>query len=84
MAWRVWSYLLAGGVLATAGCGNSAGSGPTTSTGPEVQMQAAAHRTNGDWSKLTPEEQKMFLDKAHGNQASAQQMLGFMAAGPKS
>lgn len=42
----------------------------------------AAKVAGGDWSKLTPDAQKQFLDRARGNEAAAKQMMGMMAGGP--
>lgn len=42
----------------------------------------AAKKAGGDWSKLSPDEQKLFLDRARGNEAAAKQMMSMMAGGP--
>ncbi len=49
----------------------------------QAPLKAAAKRTGGDWSRLTPAEQKLFLDRARGNESSAKMMLGMFAHGPQ-
>jgi len=69
--------------LVTVGC-NSNDDGIDHAAVEKAQepLKAAAVRSGGDWSKLTPDEQKLFLDRARGNENSAKMMLGMMAAGP--
>ena len=53
----------------------------------QAPYKAAAVRAGGDWSKLSPDEQKLFLDKARGNENAARSMVGMMGGtapgGPK-
>jgi hypothetical protein len=48
----------------------------------QAPLKAAVKRTGGDWSKLTPEERQLFLDRARGNEQSAKMMFGMFANGP--
>ncbi|MDR3690050.1 MAG: hypothetical protein P4L46_11770 [Fimbriimonas sp.] len=48
----------------------------------QAPLKAAAQRTGGDWSKLSPEEQKLFLDRARGNEKSAKMIFSMFASGP--
>lgn len=48
----------------------------------QAPLKAAAVKAGGDWSKMSPADQKLFLDRARGNVAAAQQMASFMAAPP--
>lgn len=48
----------------------------------QAPLFAAAKSSGGDWSKLSPDQQKLFLDRARGNENSAKQILGMMAHGP--
>lgn len=75
-----------GAALAAGLCGCAGGDGGDGVDHKEVQQTQqplieAARRAGGDWAKLTPDEQKMFLDRARGNEQSAKQMLGMMAGG---
>lgn len=47
----------------------------------QAPLIAAAKRAGGDWAKMPPDDQKLFLDRARGNEAAAKQMAGFMAGG---
>jgi hypothetical protein len=47
----------------------------------QAPLKAAAIASGGDWGKLTPDQQKLFLDRARGNERSAKMMLGMMAGG---
>jgi hypothetical protein len=44
-------------------------------------LKAAAQRAGGDWEKLTPDEQKLFLDRAQGNEKSAKMLVGMFSGG---
>ena len=44
-------------------------------------LKSAAVRSGGDWSKLSDEERKLFLDRARGNEESARFVLKMMAGG---
>ena len=48
----------------------------------QAPLIAAAKRSGGDWSKLNPDERKLFLDRTQGNEDAAKQMVGMMAHGP--
>jgi hypothetical protein len=48
----------------------------------QAPLAAAAKRSGGDWSKLSPDEQKLFLDRARGNEQSAKMLLGNFARAP--
>ena len=50
-------------------------------TRAQAPLVAAAKKAGGDWSKLSPDEQKLFLDRARGNVGAAKQMVGFMSGG---
>ncbi len=45
-------------------------------------LKDAAVRSGGNWDKLSPQEQKLFLDRARGNESAAKSMLGMFASGP--
>jgi hypothetical protein len=47
----------------------------------QAPLKAAALRSGGDWSKLTAEEKKLFLDRSRGNEQSAKMMLGMFSGG---
>jgi hypothetical protein len=47
----------------------------------QAPLKAAAQRSGGDWSKLTSDEQKLFLDRARGNEQSAKMMFGMFSGG---
>lgn len=49
----------------------------------QAPLIAAAKRSGGDWGKLTPDEQKLFLDRARGNEGAAKQMFSLMSVGRK-
>jgi hypothetical protein len=49
----------------------------------QAPLVAAAKHSGGDWSKLSPVEQKLFLDRARGNENSAKQIFGMMGRAPK-
>jgi len=48
----------------------------------QAPLKAAAKRTGGDWSKLTADEKKLYLDRARGNEGSAKMMFGMFSSGP--
>ena len=89
MSRLVLALLAATVALATVGC-NSSDDGIDHAAVEKAQepLKAAAVRSGGDWSKLTPDEQKLFLDRARGNENSAKSIFGMMAGpapsgGPK-
>jgi hypothetical protein len=49
----------------------------------QAPLIAAAKKSGGDWSKLSPDEQKLFLDRTQGNAGAAKSMLGMMTRGPQ-
>lgn len=71
-------------VVSLAGCQGDNGDGIDHAAVEQAQapLMAAAARSGGDWSKLTADEKKLFLDRARGNEKSAQMIFGMMANGP--
>jgi len=66
-----------------AGCqGGSDEPTPKPAASAGGALKEAAKRANGDWTKLTPEEQKKFLDRTRGHEAAAQAMVSSMATTP--
>lgn len=47
----------------------------------QAPLISAARRANGDWSKLSDADKKLFLDRARGNEQAARQMAGMMGSG---
>jgi hypothetical protein len=45
-------------------------------------LKAAAVRAGGDWSKLSADEQKLFLTRARGNENTAKMLVGMFGSGP--
>lgn len=76
------AVLAAWAAAVTIGCGsNDDGIDHAAVEKAQEPLKAAAQRAGGDWSKLTPDEQKLFLDRARGNEASAKMIFGMMSRG---
>ena len=61
---------------------------PSDGIEPETKAQlkdinAAATAVNGDYSKLSPEDQKRILDMANGNEEQAKKLCYLMAHPPR-
>ena len=48
----------------------------------QAPLKAAWARTGGDWSKLTADEKRLFIDRARGHEESAKRMFGMFGGGP--
>ena len=70
-------------VVFVAGCGSGGDDGIDQGAVDKAQapLITAAKRAGGDWSKMTEDEKKLFLDRARGNEKAAQQMAGMMGGG---
>ncbi len=72
-------------LAACLGCGSpSDGVDHAAVQNAQAPLKAAALRTGGDWTKLTEDERKLFLDRARGNENAAKMMFGMFASGPQS
>jgi len=71
-------------VVLVAGCheDNSDGIDHAAVESAQAPLKAAAVRSGGDWTKLTPDERKLFLDRARGNEQGAKTMLGMFTTMP--
>ncbi|CAN5563382.1 hypothetical protein BH11ARM2_BH11ARM2_39720 [soil metagenome] len=67
-------------LLAAFGCGSDTGDGidPNAVKKAQGDLPDLAKAAGGDWSKLSPDAQKKFLDRARGNEGAAKQMVGMM------
>jgi len=79
---RLLTALLTSIVVLTGCQNNDDGIDHAKVAAAQAPLKSAAERTGGDWSKMTPEEQKLFLDRARGNETAAQSMAGMMARPP--
>lgn len=69
--------------LPLAGCqGGDDGIDHSAVEAAQAPLKNAATKAGGDWSKLTPAERQLFLDRARGNEASAKMIFGFMNKAP--
>lgn len=76
------------GALAAAalsGCGSNSvpgGEVPKEDIQTIAKFGDAARRAHGDFDKMTPEEQKMWLERCNGNLNTARKMVQIAARGP--
>lgn len=70
-----------GALLLLGGCWGGGDDGVDHAAVDKAQapLAEAAKRSGGDWSKLSPDEQKLFLNRARGNEQSAKMLLGNFA-----
>jgi len=69
-------------LLAIGGCSSSEGSGLSADQEKMAQnVNAWAKSSNGDWNKLTPDQQQT-LTKSVGSEAQAKTLLEMKAHGP--
>jgi len=68
-----------------AGCQGGAGDDGIDAAAVEAAQSpllTAAKQAAGDWDKLTPDQQKLFLERTRGNVESAKMMCTMMSGGP--
>lgn len=61
---------------ALAGCGQGDGGPPVSAQDQQstTQIGNAARQAGGKWENLTPDQQKLFLDRTHGNLTEAKNL----------
>jgi hypothetical protein len=75
---NLFLILLASTVLGLAGCGDSGGGDGLSSDQKQAatRLDEIAKASDGDWTKVSPEDQKYILDTiAHGSEQSAKMLL---------
>lgn len=45
----------------------------------QAPLKSAAQQAGGDWDKLTPDQKKIFMDRARGNESSARMLFGMFS-----